>query len=142
MPMAPAKPLQLVWAGVNRTTFEGPVTGPEHRVSVDAALKAITLDAAYSIRMEDKVGSIAVGKDANLTVLEQSPYDVPPAQLKDIPVWGTMLEGRVQPAISNTHGTRQQTGKNAKAATTKGESTVSMAVITHMANLLSHHHDE
>ena len=142
MPMAPAKPLQLVWAGVNRTTFEGPVAGPEHRVSVDAALKAITLDAAYSIRMEDKVGSIAVGKDANLTVLEQSPYDVQPAQLKDIPVWGTMLEGRVQPAMATTHGTRQKTGKNAKAAATKGESAVSMAVMTHMANLLSHHHDE
>ena len=142
MPMAPAKPLQLVWAGVNRTTAEGQIAGPEHRVTVDAALRAITQDAAYSIRMEDKVGSIAVGKDANLTVLEQSPYEVSPAQLKDIPVWGTMLEGRVQPAISNTHGTPRKTGKSAKAATTKGDSAVSMAVMTHMANLLSHHHDE
>ncbi len=142
MPMAPAKPLQLVWAGVNRTTAEGQVAGPDHRVTVDAALKAITFDAAYSIRMEGKVGSIAVGKDANLTVLEQSPYDVPPTQLQDIPVWGTMLEGRVQPAVSSSKNTPRKIAKNAKAVITKGDNAVSMAVITHMANLLSHHHDE
>jgi predicted amidohydrolase YtcJ len=97
MPMAPAKPMQLVWAAVNRYTAEGPVAGPAHRVPLDIALKAVTVDAAYSIRMEKRVGSIEVGKDANLTVLEQSPYEVAPAQLKDILVWGTMLEGRVQP---------------------------------------------
>jgi predicted amidohydrolase YtcJ len=96
MPMAPAKPLQLVWAGVNRLTYEGQVAGPTHKVPLDVALRAITIDAAYSIQQEKRVGSIEVGKDANLTILEQSPYDVPAAKLKDIEVWGTMLEGRVQ----------------------------------------------
>jgi predicted amidohydrolase YtcJ len=104
MPMAPAKPLQLVWAAVNRFTAEGPVAGPQHRVSLDVALKAITTDAAYSIQMERRVGSIEVGKDANLTVLEQSPYDVPSARLKDIQVWGTMLEGRLQPVPTQAAG--------------------------------------
>ena len=97
MPMAPAKPLQLVWAAVNRTTFEGPVAGPQHRVPLDEALRAITWEAAYSIQQEAKVGSIEVGKDANLTILEESPYDVAPEAIKDIAVWGTMLEGRLQP---------------------------------------------
>jgi predicted amidohydrolase YtcJ len=97
MPMAPAKPLQLVWAGVTRLTYEGEVAGPEHRVPLEKALRAITIDAAYSIQMEDRVGSIEVGKDANLTVLLENPYEVDPAKLKDIRVWGTMLEGRVQP---------------------------------------------
>lgn len=97
MPMAPAKPLQLVWAGVNRFTAEGPVAGPQHRVPLDDALKAVTIDAAYSIQMEKRVGSIEVGKDANLTVLMQSPYEVAPEKLKDVKVWGTMLEGRLQP---------------------------------------------
>jgi predicted amidohydrolase YtcJ len=97
MPMAPAKPMQLIWAAVNRNTAEGPVAGPQHKVSLDVALKAMTIDAAYSIQMEKKVGSIEVGKDANLTVLDQSPYAVAPGKLKDIKVWGTMLEGRVQP---------------------------------------------
>ena len=66
---------------MNRLTYEGQVAGPRHKVSLDAALKAITIDAAHSIQQENKVGSIEVGKDANLTVLEQIPYDVPPARL-------------------------------------------------------------
>jgi predicted amidohydrolase YtcJ len=97
MPMAPAKPLQLVWAGVNRFTAEGPVSGPRHRVDIDTAMKAITINPAASIGLEDRVGSITVGKDANLTVLETSPWETAPEKLKDIKVWGTMLEGRVQP---------------------------------------------
>jgi hypothetical protein len=97
MPMAPAKPLQLVWAGVNRLTYEGQVAGPQHRVTVEEALRAITIEAAYSIQLEKEVGSIEVGKHANLTILEQNPLEVPAESLKDIRVWGTMLEGRLQP---------------------------------------------
>ena len=37
----------------------------------------------------------------NLTVLDQSPYAVAPETLKDISVWGAMLEGRVQPVTSS-----------------------------------------
>ena len=102
MPMAPAKPMQLVWAAVNRFTAEGPVAGPQHKVPLDVALKAVTIDAAHSIQQEMRVGSIEVGKDANLTILEQSPYAVAPEKLKDIDVWGTMLEGRVQPVAKAT----------------------------------------
>jgi hypothetical protein len=97
MPMAPAKPLQLVWAAANRLTAEGEVAGPEHRVPVEAGLRAMSIDAAYSIQLERQVGSIAVGKDANLTILEKSPLEAEGTALKDIAVWGTMLEGRVQP---------------------------------------------
>ncbi len=97
MPMAPAKPLQLVWAGVNRQTYEGNLAGPEHKTPLDVALKAITIDAAYSIQMEKEIGSIEVGKRANLTVLEKDPNKTNPKEIKDIPIWGTMLEGRVQP---------------------------------------------
>jgi len=97
MPMAPAKPLQLVWAAVNRRTAEGDIAGPEHRVTVEQALRAVTIDAAYSIRQENTVGSIEPGKDANLTILDESPFDVASDQIKEVGVWGTMLEGRVQP---------------------------------------------
>lgn len=100
MPMAPAKPLQLIWAAVNRVTAEGPVMGEDQRVSLDLALRAMTIEAAFSIRLEDEVGSITPGKFANFVVLDQDPYTVAPAALKDIPVWGTVLEGRVQPAPS------------------------------------------
>ncbi len=102
MPMAPAKPLQLMWSAVNRITAEGQVAGPQHKVDVETALKAITINAAYSIRLENEIGSIEPGKFANFTVLEQSPFDVDPIKLKDIKVWGTVLEGRAQPVQIST----------------------------------------
>lgn len=98
MPMAPAKPLMLAWAAVTRMTAEGEVAGPDQVVDVETALKAITIEAAYSIRLENEVGSIEPGKFANFTVLEQNPFEVEPNKLKDIAIWGTVFEGRKQPA--------------------------------------------
>ncbi|MFG6448741.1 amidohydrolase [Roseateles sp. BYS180W] len=116
MPMAPAKPLQLVWAAVNRSTYEGEVVGPRHRMDVLSALKAVTLDAAYSIRQERRVGSVEVGKQADLVVLEASPDEVAPGDIKNIGVWGTMLEGRVQAAPKAPgHGPRAATRPQAAA---------------------------
>jgi len=97
MPMAPARPLFLVWTAVNRTTVNGNVAGPRQRVSVADALAAVTIEAAYSLRLEEEIGSIAQGKLANFTVLEADPFAVAPMQIKDIPVWGTVFEGRIQP---------------------------------------------
>jgi len=97
LPMGPSAPLFLAWAGVNRITPSGRVAGPEQRISVEEALRAITIEAAYSWGKEDQIGSIAPGKIANFTVLDQDPYEVAPANLKDIPIWGTMFEGRLFP---------------------------------------------
>lgn len=100
LPMAPSDPLYLAWCGVNRLTPAGRVAGPEQRVSVDDALRAVTIEAAYAWGKEAWIGSLAAGKIANLTVLEQDPYAVPPETLKDIPVWGTMFEGRLFPVTA------------------------------------------
>jgi predicted amidohydrolase YtcJ len=97
MPMAPAKPLQLVWSALNRQTLEGDVVGPDQIVSVDTALRAITIDSAYTIQLEDEMGSITPGKLANFTILEESPYDVAVEDIDKIGIWGTVLEGRLQP---------------------------------------------
>ncbi len=97
LPMAPSAPLFLAWCGVNRLTPSGRVAGASQCVSVDAALRAITIEAAYSWRKENEIGSIAPGKIANFTVLEQDPYAVAPTALKDIAVWGTVFEGKVYP---------------------------------------------
>ncbi len=138
MPMAPAKPMQLVWSAVNRLTAEGEVTGQRHKVPLDIALRAITIDAAYSIQMENKVGSIEIGKDANLTVLEQSPYEVAPEKLKDIQVWGTMLEGRLQPVEHSPKKIKSTPGTNISNESL-GE-TVQSAVTERLTRLLSHEH--
>ncbi|MBM4265374.1 MAG: amidohydrolase [Deltaproteobacteria bacterium] len=140
MPMAPAKPMQLVWAAVTRATAEGPVAGPQHRVPLDVALRAVTIDAAYSIQQEKKVGSIEVGKDANLTILEQSPYAVAPEKLKDIAVWGTMLEGRVQPVGPATKSSRIESGVSPGSSARSNEAAIQEATVAGLTRLLTHKH--
>ncbi|WP_158969511.1 amidohydrolase [Chachezhania sediminis] len=98
--MAPAMPLNSAWVAVNRIAESGAVLCPEERISVHAAMRAITIDAAYVIGMEDQVGSIRAGKKADFTVLEQDPYEVAPEALRDIPIWGTVFEGRPFPIRS------------------------------------------
>jgi len=93
--MAPARPLYLAWCAVNRLTLSGKVAGPEERISVQEALKAITINAAYTLQKEKEIGSIAPGKFADFTILEQDPLTVDTKQLKDIPIWGTVFEGKV-----------------------------------------------
>ena len=95
MPMAPGQPLFLMWCAVNRTTVSGRTARPDLRISAEQALRAVTLDAAHSIRLEAEIGSIEAGKKANLTVLADNPLTVEPTAIKDITVWGTVLEGRV-----------------------------------------------
>ena len=47
--------------------------------------------------MEHEIGSIRAGKKADFTVLEADPFETPPGDLKDIPVWGTVFEGEPAP---------------------------------------------
>jgi predicted amidohydrolase YtcJ len=115
LPMGPSAPLYLAWCGINRITNEGGVAGPEQRISVDAGLRAITIEAAYSWRREDTLGSIAPGKIANFTILEQDPYAVAPEKLKDIPIWGTAFEGRLFPITSNRRDWAQVTPRKCAA---------------------------
>ena len=96
-PMAPLKPLTLVWNATNRQTINGHLTGQNERVSLDGALQAITIDAAWAVGMETEIGSIAVGKKADFTILAQDPYEVGVSDLKDIEILGTIFEGRYAP---------------------------------------------
>jgi len=97
MPMAPAQPLFLMHCGVNRTTQSGRVAAPEQRVSREGALKAVTLEAAFSLQLEKEIGSIVSGKLANFTILADNPVTCAAAKIKDIAVVGTIHEGRVFP---------------------------------------------
>ena len=99
-PMASGQPLRLMSNAVNRITVNGNVAGPTQRISAERALRAVTLDAAYSLRMEDEIGSIEPGKLANFTVLFENPLTVSPPVIKDVEVWGTVHEGRVLPLHS------------------------------------------
>ena len=104
LPMGPSDPLYLAWCGVNRITPSGRVAGPQERVTVEQALRAITIEAAHSWQKETEIGSIASGKIANFTVLEEDPYAVPPETLKDVPIWGNGLQGRLEATSSRDRG--------------------------------------
>ncbi len=71
--------------------------GPDQSLALDLALRAVTLEAAYSLGLEDEIGSIEPGKRADFVVLEADPFEVDPMALEDIGVWGTVLDGRVHP---------------------------------------------
>lgn len=97
MPMAPAQPLFLMHCAVNRQTVSGRIAAPEQRSSREGALRAVTIEAAFSLRMEHEVGTIEPGKLANLTILSDNPVTCDPEKIKDIAVWGTVHEGRLLP---------------------------------------------
>ena len=100
-PMAPAKPLNNAWVAANRLTESGAVMGATERASLDAAVKAITTNAAYVLGLEDEIGSLRWGKRADFTILEADPYEVGAEALRDIPIWGTVFEGQKFP-IANS----------------------------------------
>ena len=93
-PVTPLGPLFSVWCAVNRVTSGGRVLGPEQCISVEQALRAVTLGAAFTLRMDHLVGSIETGKFADFAVLEEDPLEVAPDRLKDIAVWGSVVGGR------------------------------------------------
>ncbi len=93
VPVTPLDPLFTAWCAVNRLTPEGRVLGAAERISVTQALHAITMGAAYTLKMDHLIGSIDIGKHADFAVLEQDPYDVPAGALKDIGVAGTVVGG-------------------------------------------------
>lgn len=92
-PMAPPSPLFLMWCSVNRISLNGNIVGPEERITAYDALRAITIDAAYCIKQEDKIGSITVGKKADFTIIDSNPLKIDPLKIKDIKVISVVFEG-------------------------------------------------
>jgi len=94
-PVTPLGPLFTAWCAVNRLTPSGRVLGAAERITVAEALRAITLGAAYTLKLDHEVGSLECGKRADFCVLEDDPLGVDTVALKDVGVWGTVLSGRI-----------------------------------------------
>jgi hypothetical protein len=97
-PVTPLAPLFTAWCAVMRQTAAGRVLGEGERIPVGEALRAITLGAAYTLKLDHLVGSVEVGKFADFAVLADDPLLVEPATLKDIAVLATVRGGAVFPA--------------------------------------------
>ena len=82
-----------VWCAVNRISRNRQVIGSEQKIPVYEALKAVTIDAAYQYFEENDKGSIRTGKRADLVILDKSPLDVKPEDLREIRVLETIKDG-------------------------------------------------
>ena len=96
-PVTHLAPLFTSWCAVNRRTADGRVLGPAERITAADALHAVTLGAAFTLKLDTEIGSIETGKRADFAILEEDPLAVDPATLKDVGVWGTVVGGRVFP---------------------------------------------
>lgn len=97
-PITPLGPFFTGWCAMNRITASGRVLGEAEKITLDQALYAITLGAAYTLKMDGEIGSIEAGKRADFAVLEDDPEVMGVEGLKDTRVWGTVLGGRIFPA--------------------------------------------
>jgi predicted amidohydrolase YtcJ len=97
-------PLQYMQTAVTRQTSTGTVLGAELAISAIEALKAMTIYPAMQLGLDDTVGTIEVGRLANLVQLGQDPTTVAPTSIAAVPVQATWLHGRHIPV-----GTRAPT---------------------------------
>jgi predicted amidohydrolase YtcJ len=98
-----------LWASVARKTLNGTYGtqpfGTKESVDIKTALRAQTMWAAHQMFLDDRVGSIEIGKDADLAVWDQNMYTVPTDQLKELKCVLTLFRGSVvyrDPAVQGT----------------------------------------
>ncbi|KGI68804.1 amidohydrolase [Mycolicibacterium rufum] len=93
------KPLDSIQIGVTRQLIgrpDAPVLAPaDQRLTVEEAVLANTLGAAYQLRLDDRVGSLEVGKLADLIVLDRDIFEADPHDIHAATVTMTMMNGRV-----------------------------------------------
>lgn len=95
-PVAPATPLEGIYAAVTRRTLDGKNPGgwiPEEKITVVEALKAYTIDAAYASFDENIKGSLEPGKLADFVVLDQDITSIDPVTIRDVKVLRTYVGG-------------------------------------------------
>ena len=91
--VTPAEPMRMVQTAVGRVSRSGKIIGPDERVDVWQALKALTIGPAWQIREENSKGTIAEGKLADLVILDADPMATPVERLTEIRVVETFKEG-------------------------------------------------
>jgi predicted amidohydrolase YtcJ len=93
--VASLRPLESIANAILRRTRAGRAIGPDQALTLEEAIRAHTLDAAHSIHMEDRIGSLEPGKLADITIVDGDLASTPPEQLAELPIWMTVIDGRV-----------------------------------------------
>ena len=97
-PVSNVGPLNYISEGAGRLWQKPPqnVLGSAQQVTVDDAIRAVTINAAYEMFSDDKIGSLEVGKQADLVVLGANPRKTPVNQIRNIKVIETWIDGKKQ----------------------------------------------
>ena len=93
-PCSPPGPLALISTAVTRRCIiDNSVAGADQAISLDDAIRAVTIDAARQLGQGERVGSLEKGKEADFTILESDPYKVSPDAISGIKVSETWVAG-------------------------------------------------
>jgi hypothetical protein len=104
--VAPPAPLEGIYAAVTRRTIDDKHPGgwvPAQRITVEEALRAYTVDAAYASFEEGLKGTITPGLLADIVMLERNIFDIPPEQIRDVRVAMTVAGGRTVYRAGQAH---------------------------------------
>jgi predicted amidohydrolase YtcJ len=88
-------PLFSIERAVRRDTKYGAIVQPEEAISVMDGIRMYTIWSAYANFLEKKLGSIEVGKLADLVVLHSDPLTTPIERLSEVPIDMTVLDGKI-----------------------------------------------
>ena len=99
--VASYRPLDTIASAVARTTMGGKPIGADQALTIEEAVRAHTIDAAFSIRAEDRLGSIEPGKLADLVVLDGDLFGTDAGSIPGLPVWMTISGGRIAHRIDH-----------------------------------------
>jgi predicted amidohydrolase YtcJ len=94
-PVTPGAPLRSIQVMAQRSTESGLIIGPDEGITVEDALRAYTINAAFACHQDNSLGSIAPGKQADLVVLADDPRRVDISRIGDISIVATLVAGRV-----------------------------------------------
>lgn len=86
--------IESLWCMTCRRTKSGKIIAPQERISALDGLKAMTISAAWQIGEEDSKGSIKCGKRADFAILDMNPLEIPPEEIRNIKVLGTVKDGK------------------------------------------------
>ena len=91
-------PLATVYAAVTRATLDGKNPGgwfPEQKLSVAEAVEAYTMGSAYAEFQENEKGSITPGKLADMVLLDEDIFSIPPEKIREVGVLKTFVGGKL-----------------------------------------------
>ena len=96
------RPLDTIRSAIDRKTRSGAEIGADQALTLEEALRAHTISAAYAIRMEDRIGSIEAGKLADIVVVDSDLATTAVENFSSLDIWLTLLDGRPRYALDLT----------------------------------------